>query len=78
MTVLEKRFLLDARFNGHEKLFCLIVWSNNFTTKDQHIVTATCMTEFEINAARQLLITKNIVTKRNSQYSLKSIKEIYG
>jgi hypothetical protein len=78
MNSLEKRFLLDSRFSGNEKLLCLVVWSNNFPTKDLDITNATDMCQAEIDEARTALIAKKIINNANGEFSLESIKSIYG
>jgi hypothetical protein len=78
MNSLEKRFLLDSRFSGNEKLLCFFVWANNFPTKDVHITNATDMCQAEIDTARRALIEKKIIDNANGKFSFKSIKSIYG
>jgi hypothetical protein len=78
MNNLEKRFLLDSRFTGNEKLICFLVWANDMPTKNDYISNATGLNTFEINEAIKLLIEKEIVDNSPKVFSVKSLKDIYG
>jgi hypothetical protein len=79
MNDLEKRFLLDSRFTGNEKLICFLVWSNDFELNDQQIINSTQMSYQQIKQACFSLIEKKVITTTSiDEFTVTPLKDIYG